>query len=103
MNKSPFHSLKGAAFQTSGTHHEIKINIRAALGLIRRYVSYGGASTDAEIGMRYIEQECPKVQLIINDMRMYLFDYDKFDSDDHKKLCLQLCSDLEKRVGEKPL
>lgn len=101
--RTPYRSMKGLAFRETNTAEEIRANIVAALERVRSYAMWGGNAHEVLAALKYIEQECPKVITITNDIRLNYFDDDKFpgvDAGRLRRMKLQLCSDLFKRTGQ---
>ena len=101
--RTPYFSFKGMAFKGQSTGFETTMNIRIALEVIRNFAMCGGCAHEAMAAIKYIEQQCPKVQTITNDMRLNFFNDDQFPDVDAGRLRimkLALYSDLEKRTQQ---
>lgn len=102
-SKSPYFSMAGLAFREANTPFEMTMNLRIGLEKIRSYVLFGGSKHEAWQAMLFIEENCPKVQTITNDMRLIIFEDDRFPDanlEKLKKYRLQLCNDLDRRTKQ---
>ncbi len=82
-----YFTKQGMAFAAVGDDDEYHLNNKAAVQIIRDYITTGGSQTEVEAALQFLEKEFPRSKTFAKELRNVMFTDDLFGYEHRDRLC----------------
>ena len=100
---SPYFSMNGLAFQTSGDTLECELNFKATMQKLEAYVLSRGSQDEAMTALAFLEDMYPSIEQFCDDIRITFILDDYSDSELKARVSRRAYNRIVDRLNGQPL
>lgn len=100
---SPYFSMNGLAFQTSGDALESELNVEAAMQKLETYVLAKGNQDEAMTALAFLEDMHPSLEAFCDDIRITFILDDCVDSELKARVSRRAYNRIVDRLNGRPI